>query len=369
VRRIFPNDWSLAAFEDGEMTAWLRMIPLAMRINGHGLSFAGVGPVVSLPQHRRKGHVGALLREALAVMRDRGQVLSGLHTPHPALYRRYGWEIASYRRTFMFNPKDTALRAQPSERGRVRLLQPDDWPQADRVYRQYASMRNGPIHRGDVWWREAIFGRGGEVGVPGDVALWEDGQGNGQGYVLYHQRRGPGGSDWPAFLVRELVALTRDAYLNLLLFLLRHDLAEEITYATSQDDPFLSVIEEAQRVRVRDDYDVMLRVCDIEAALQQRAFVGKEPVELTLGVEDTAAPWNGGTYRVVAGESGVDVERVGQEPDISMTAAVFASVFNGFLSTRTAALAGLVNARDEGAIERADRFFATLYQPFCADGF
>ncbi|MCH8902152.1 MAG: GNAT family N-acetyltransferase, partial [Chloroflexi bacterium] len=75
ARRIFSNDWSLASFEDGEMTAFIRVVPFAMRVNGRGLSFGAVGPVVSAPEHRRKGHVGALLRRSLADMRERGQVL------------------------------------------------------------------------------------------------------------------------------------------------------------------------------------------------------------------------------------------------------------------------------------------------------
>ena len=157
-RRFYPLGWSLASFEDGEMTAFMRVVPFAMRINGRGLSFGAVGPVVSLPEHRRKGHVGALLRQALTNMRENGQVLSGLHTPHPMLYRRYGWEIASVRRNYTFAPKDIELAAQPSERGRFRMLQQDDWAQVDRIYRLHSAKRNGPIHRGEVWWREAVFG-------------------------------------------------------------------------------------------------------------------------------------------------------------------------------------------------------------------
>jgi predicted acetyltransferase len=237
ARRFFSTDWSLASFEDGEMTAFVRTVPFAMRINGHGLSFGGVGPVVTMPQHRRKGHVGALLRRALEVMRERGQVLSGLHTPHPSLYRRFGWEIASEKRTYSFAPKDIELSAQPGERGRVRLLQPDDWSQADRVYRLHSAKRNGPIHRGEVWWRQAVFGTQPAAPVNADVALWENGRGEAQGYTVYYQstRHDP---DRPQFWVRELVALSTDAYLNLVLFLLRHDLPREIVWAAPPDDPF-----------------------------------------------------------------------------------------------------------------------------------
>ena len=367
TRRIFPNDWSLAAFDGGEMTAYLRVVPMAMRINGHGLSFGAVGPVVSLPQHRRKGYVGALLRRALSDMRDRGQVISGLHTPHPSLYRRYGWEIASERRVYTFAPKDIALQMQPSERGRTRMLPPEDWAQAERVYRLHAAKRNGPLHRGEIWWREAIFG----VGQPtsGDVALWENDDGDPQGYAVYYQRRHQ--DDFmPPFLVRELVALTSDAYLNLLLYILHHDLPQQITFNAPPDDPFLSVVSETQRVNVASDYDMMLRICDVEAALRMRppAYPAHER-SLTLKIADPSAPWNEGTFRLAVADGATNVERTDGEPDLSLSATTLAPLFNGYLSPAAAALAGLVSVRNNEALAAAEAFFATLDPPFCADGF
>lgn len=366
-RKFFPTEWSLASFEDGEMTAFVRVLPFAMRINGRGLSFGAVGPVVTLPQHRRKGHVGALLRRALSDMRDRGQVLSGLHTPHPALYRRYGWEIASTQRVYSFPPKEIHLLAQPSERGRTRMLKPDDWPEADRVYRLHSAKRNGPIHRGEVWWRETIFAQ--SQPTPGDVALWESGHGEPQGYIVYHQQL-QHDPDMPRFWVRELVALSTDAYLNLLLYLLRHDLPAEISWAAPLDDPFLSLVEDARKVKVREDVAVLLRICDVESALKQRppAHPGHD-VSLALEVSDSSAPWNEGVFRVEVADGAVNVERTKAGPGLSLSATALAPLFNGFLSPRGAALAGLVKARNEEALAAADAFFATLYPPFCADGF
>ncbi len=367
ARRIFPTNWSLAAFVDGEMTAFLRVVPMAMRINGHGLSFGAVGPVVTLPQHRRKGYVGALLRQSLADMRDRGQVISGLHTPHPALYRRYGWEIASERRVYTFAPKDIALQAQPSQSGRTRLLTPDDWAQADRVYRLHAAKRNGPLHRGEVWWREAVFGAG--QPTAGDVVLWETDDGEPQGYAVYYQRR-QYDEFMPPFWIRELVALSPDAYLNLLLYILRHDLPQQIAFHAPPNDPFLSVLVDTQRVKVENDYDMMLRVCDVEAALRMRApAYPAHDQSLTLQINDASAPWNEGTLRVEVAGGAVNVERVDGEAELSLSATTLAPVFNGYLSVAGAVLAGLARVRDEASLAAAEAFFATLYAPFCADGF
>ncbi|MEX1253168.1 MAG: GNAT family N-acetyltransferase [Dehalococcoidia bacterium] len=369
-RKFFPNDWSLASFEDGEMTAFLRVIPFAMRINGRGLSFGGVGPVVSSPEHRRKGHVGALLCRALADMRERGQVLSGLHTPHPSLYRRYGWEIATQQRLYKFAPKEIELAAQPSERGRFRLLSPDDWAQADRVYRQHSAKRNGPIHRREVWWRESIFSA--SQPTPSDIALWENGAGEPEGYVVYWQPMRAGRvPDEPAFLVRELVALTSDAYLNLIAYILRHDLPSEIMWAAPADDPFRSLVGDASKLTIEaGGNDVMLRICDVEQALRQRAPASPNlDGSVTLEVTDRSASWNQGTWRVEVANGEMQVEKSSGEADLSLSATTLAPLYNGFLSPSGAALVGLVRARDEDALARADAFFATLYPPFCADGF
>ncbi|OGT25308.1 MAG: hypothetical protein A2Z17_04450 [Gammaproteobacteria bacterium RBG_16_66_13] len=366
-RRFFRTEWSLASFEDGEMTAFLRVLPSAMHVNGRGLSFGAVAPVVSLPQHRRKGHVGALLRRALADMRERGQVLSGLHTPHPALYRRYGWEIASVKRIYSFAPKEIDLAAQPSERGRMRLLTPDDWAEADRLYRLHSERRTGPLQRIDLWWREAVFGA--SRPVPADIALWENNRGEAQGYVIYHQPAGQ--DDQPGTMpVRELVALSADAYLNLILYLLRHDLKQEIVWYAPPDDPFLSLVADATKVKVREEYDLFLRICDVEAALKQRPLAHPEhQLALTLQVSDDSAPWNEGTWRIETADGAVQVERTAGEPDLTLSATTLAPLFNGFLSPSGAALAGLVSARSEQALAAAAAFFATLYPPFCADGF
>ncbi len=348
ARRFYSTDWSLASFEDGAMTAFVRTIPFAMRIDGRGLSFGAIGPVVSSPEHRRKGHVGAVLRRSLEVMRERGQVISGLHTPHPTLYQRYGWEIASAQRVYRFAPKDVTLKAQPSERGRFRMLSPDDWSQADRVYRHHSAKRNGPLHRGEVWWREAIYRT--------------------TGYVVYHQPTQPD-SERGAFWVRELVALTTDAYLNLILYLLRHDLPPEIRWNAPPDDPFYSLVDDASKVRVVSEYDVMLRVNDVERALTSRAFPAHLDASLTLEIADASAPWNEGLWRIEVTGGTARVEGTSGEADLSLSATTLAPVFNGYLSPSAAALAGRARARNEEALARADALFAPLHSPFCSDGF
>src|SRR3972149_11748378 len=56
-----------ALFEDGEMAACLRIFSLGMLVNGASSPLGGISSVASLPEHRRRGLVGQLLRHALEV--------------------------------------------------------------------------------------------------------------------------------------------------------------------------------------------------------------------------------------------------------------------------------------------------------------
>jgi len=366
ARVFYQPDWHLAAFEDGEMTAMMPMLPFAMRINGRAIPFAAVGPVASSPLHRRKGHTGAMLRRSLEVMRERGQVLSGLYTPHPMLYRRYGWEIAAESRTYTFKPKEFGSTVRPSTRGRLRSTRLDDWPALDAVYRRYSADRNGPLHRGEVWWKNA--GLGGANPQPFDAVLWEDAPGSGQGYVVYTQPNQ--GRDAGKIVVREFVSLTGDAYLNLLSFLAGHDLAGEIVVPVASEDPFVTVFQDAQRLDVKSGYTVLLRVCDFEGAMNRRAAApGTADADVTLEIDDQTAPWNAGVWRVGVREGACFAERADDNAEMKVSANVMAPVFNGHLRASGAARAGLLRAASDDALARADRIFAVDHQPYFTDFF
>jgi len=144
----------------------------------------------------------------------------------------------------------------------------------------------------------------------------------------------------------------------------------EITWGAPPDDPFLSLVEDATKVKVEEWYDAMLRVCDVAAALRLRPLADPErKLALTLQVHDTAAPWNDGCWRVETADGLVQVEPGTGEPDMTLAATTLAPLFNGFLAPSAAALAGLVQPRNEEVLASADALFATLYPPFCADGF
>ena len=204
---------------------------------------------------------------------------------------------------------------------------------------------------------------------PSDVALWEDASGEPQGYAVYIQPARPV-ANAAQFWVREIVALTTDAYLNLLLYIVRHDLPREIEINAAPDDPFYSLVDDARHVKVEEGYDLMNRIVDVEAALKLRPPANPDAdLELTLQLSDRTAPWNEGTWHIKQSNGEVAVEKTDTAPDLTLSTTTLASLYNGFLSPSAAAFAGRVEATSDEALATADKFFATLYPPFCSDGF
>ena len=365
----FDTESYLGVFEDGEMTSMMRTIPLQMYLNGGLLSLGAVSPVANSPLHRRKGHTGAMLRRSLEQMRDDGLLLSALYTPHPSFYRRYGWEVASEWRSIDFKPKDFALTVEPSQRGRFRFLQAEDWKQMEPVYQAYAALGNGPFNRSKSWWQSYVTEVPWRQGT--DIVLWQNDSGDAEGYAIYEQPSTQG-VEYPITDIRvhELIAASRDAYLNLLTYFGRHDIHNEVSIALAPHDPIFALFGDSEKLHARQGPAVLLRIIDFEATMTSRrpAHVDEE-AELTLRLIDDTAPWNDGTWRIGIAKGRTRVERTTAEPEITTHARGLASLFNGYLSPSIAASSGLIEATNERAIERAGRIFAVRYPPYFPDRF
>jgi predicted acetyltransferase len=370
ARATHPLEWSLAGFVEGRLAAGMRVIPLTMRVNGASLAMGAVTGVACLPEYRRRGYVGALLKRSLTDMRERGQVVSALYTPHVALYRRHGWETAARYIRFSFAPKDVKTLVRPPADGTFRRVTADDWETLDGLYEEYSASRNCLILRPEAWWRQSVFGR--ERDTP-DAALWEDGEGRPRGYVLYYTRRAElPDRPWPQnrLWVRELVTEHPEAYVALVNYLLSHDMHEKIEWMASPDEPLLSLLDDPQRVRVEAWTPLMLRIVDVPAALRARGCPPQAGSRcFTMAIRDGVAPWNEGTWRVEAEAGRLEVSAVENNADFTLDVTVLAELFNGYLSPHQAARAGLLEVSNAAALDDAAAVFSVEHPPFCPDWF
>lgn len=370
LRRFFPPEWTVGAFVDGRLIADVRTVPAARRINGGSVGFGMVGPVTCLPEHRRQGHVGRLLAMSLERMRTGGLALSGLQTPHDALYARYGWERGEAKKRYVFSPKDVKLRHR-GERGAFRAVDRNDWRRLDAVYRRYAEDRNGPIQRPEVWWKEAVMRRYGPDGAAEDSTclVWVGPNGYDDGYVVYHPMTRPAthGHALRDLFVRDFVALTGDAYLALWEHLLTHDIASQIVIDVPPHDPLPDLCEDPWKIDVQRTEGAMIRIVDVEQALNRRAHAGDWAANFSMRVIDESAPWNGGTWRVDAAEGSMTAERTDGEADVELTAGTLAPIFTGHMRPDVAANAGLLKANRPGVVDELMEAFAVRHPPFSHD--
>jgi predicted acetyltransferase len=358
----------VAVFSNGNVVATLTLLCLPMAVNGGTQPFAGVASVACLPEHRRKGYAGRLLTYTLEMMRNEGQVLSGLYTPHVALYRRYGWMQATQILRYTFRPKDIALTVPGQPRGEAARVPHEEWARLDATYRAYVAHRNGYLHRSEEWWRKAVLRdffdqRHSEL----DVAVWASND-EWRGYAVYEMKGWPEGG--PRLRVRDFVALDGDAYVGLLRYLLQHDLVHEFQWWAPLDDPFLSLLDDPEPVQVAHGSGLFLRVVDVAGAFAARPSLPMAPGRsLTLELTDEAAPWNAGCWRLETEDGQMRAQKWEGLADLGLDVTVLAALYNGSLTPSQAALGGLIKVHSEAALSTADKIFAVLCPPFTSDYF
>jgi predicted acetyltransferase len=359
--------------DDGKIIASLRVYDLAMLINGAPVRMGGVSSVSCLPEHRRKGHIGRLLQHALSEMRDAGQPLSALYTPHPSLYRRYGWMVAAAAVKHTWHPKDVTTHDSAPAAGAARRITEEDWPVLDALYRRAVSGRTGYLDRDERWWKEAVFKMlyGREDKENRDVVVWFDDGGDPVGYMTYNSERSRGiESRSEKLLLWDFFALSRDAYNGLIRYINSHDLVDEVVWYAPPDDPLALAFDDSERVKrtLVDEY--MLRVVDIGQAIAARPPALESPEgAFTVHITDASAPWNQGAWRIESSGGSLSATKADGTAQISTDAATFAALYDGFIRTTDAVRSGLAESSDPEAAALADRILASDHPPFGADFF
>jgi predicted acetyltransferase len=354
---LYEPDWTLAAFVDGELQACVSSIPFELWLEGAAVPMGGVSSVATMPEYRRQGLAGELLRLTLERTHERRQPLSSLWTPHPALYRRYGWEIATLGQRLSFNPKRLQV-APPTGAGKIERIGPDDWRDASRVYSTWRRTRNSLLGRSEVFWRRVVL-----EGRRRAAFLYRDAAGEPAGYAVL----GLPDVGGRTVTVRDLVAVTGEAYLALLNLVLSHDLANEVTWWAPMDEPLREVAVDPGAIEASVNYGLLLRVVDLQEALSRRPAYGEGRVVIEL--DDRDCPWNTGRWEVFHSGSHLDAERTDDEPMLVLDARALAQLYNGFRSATSLVQAGRIEARDARGVLVAERLFAMRSTPFCGDDF
>ena len=368
----YDRDWCLGTFDGEQLVAGLVIIPFEQYINGARIPLGGIASVSCLPERRRGGSVGALMRQSLATMREAGQPLSALYTPHYSLYRKYGWELANRIISYSFAPKAIKTRL-PQPAGSFRRIGPDEWAQLDVLYTRHYAVRNGGFARPERRWRHHVFSD--YAKGQRDAAIWSNADGEPRGYVVYHTFTRPVANlPYPEITLRvdDWIALDGEAYTAILNYLLGHDLSGRILMLAASDEPLPQAFAEPTHISEPPGawFGAMLRLVDVPAAIAARpALPQASGKSATIALTDDAAPWNAGTWHVTCRDGRVTAERTHIAPQLEMDVRALAPIYNGYTKPIEAARVGSVRVHDTGAVDALGDIFAASFAPYCPDDF
>lgn len=357
-----------AAWLDGAVVGGASAFSFQLTVPGARLPTAGIAAVGVLPTHRRRGILRALMRAQLDDIHERGDALAVLWASDERIYGRYGYGIASLAGEIDL-PRVRATLAGPAEgAGRGRLVSHEEARGAfPDIYQRVAAETPGMFARSDDWWDIRILADPPERRFGGGEharALVEiDGQP--EGYALYrvHQSFEHGFST--GFVrVLEAMGTSADATHEVWRVLLGVDWVDRISASLLPiDHPLFFLVAEPRRMGMRVGDGIWLRLVDVGAALSARSY--RDGPEVVLDVQDDFCSWNAGRWKVGDGE----VERTGDEPDVSCDVSALGNVFLGGFTFGQLAAAGRAYELRPGGLAQGDALFRTDRAPWCPEIF
>ena len=378
-----PPDQRFAADREGADPATYPGVygvyPMTLSVPGKGeaveqVPCAGLTWVGVHPDHRRQGVLTAMIRHHLEqVHEEPGMHVSALHASEPVIYGRYGYGLASLELDVTLG-RGTTLAAphldQAASGITTRMGTVSDPGTPDRM----RSCHLATAEVGAVIGQTGYYERVCQL-IPEqmrDKEPWRvlfaqvEGTGDGVdvGFAMFRrthkwERGRPGGELTVWSLEGE-----QPARLALLRRLLDFDLMATVKLSTvGVDDPVLLWAGGPRSTSDVATYDSLwVRLVDLPEALRSRTW--SAACDVVVEVEDTAAPWNDGTWHLHADGAGVAVvERSTREADVRLPVAALGAAFLGGGNLAAMHRAGLVAERRPGAAAELWRAMRTDTQP------
>lgn len=341
----------------GRVVGGLAIQPCGQYFGGRAVPMGGVRIVGIAPDVRGAGAARFLMDGCVREHRERGWAVSTLFPATRTLYRRSGYELAGSWPTWRLPLGGEGVAEAGDAKGIA--LHPFDLGDAAamaamrKLYETHARRTDGHLDRSDWYWARVFRQMAGDVAGNLVYAYLLVGPAGPEGYVIYTQPTG--GSRRYRLKVRDWVAATPAARRRLLRFFADHrTLADQVELHAAPNDPLL-VMGEEPRMTPAVEHPWMLRICDVQAALEARGWPAGLACELPLAVKDPLIPENERRF-VLTIEAGRAAVRLGGTPAIQLDVRGLAALYSGYLDPH--AVRGL------GLLEGADADLALLRTAF-----
>jgi predicted acetyltransferase len=364
--RILPPERVHAAVEDGAIVGGAGAYLFDTTVPGPSqVPTAGVVAVGVLPTHRRRGILGGLMRKQLEDVHERGEPLATLYASEGAIYRRYGYGLASISGDIALPHAHAAFYAAPEPVGRGRIVSYDEALELmPPIYDRVQAETPGMLSRSRAWWEvrrlsSGPWSKGEQMRVILEIA------GKPEAYATYRvEFEMQHGISRTVLQVGEAIGATPDATRDIWRFILDVDWVETVrAIFMPPDHPLFLLLAEPRRMGFVSAEALWARLVDVGAALSLRGYAAED--SLVLEVADELCPWNEGRWEVGPGGT----ERTKAEPDLRLGVDMLGSVYLGGFTFAELGWAGRVEELREGALARADALFRSDRHPWCPEIF
>lgn len=365
-KALLPLGRTRAAFAGGQIIGTAACYELGLTVPGGTVPMAGTTMVSVRSTHRRRGILSAMMLDHLDDARMRGEPVAGLWASESSIYGRYGYGAATERHSVELDTSSVRF-ADSSATGTAKLIEADEAAAVfPPIYEAVVQSRPGMLARDEADWKWTTFY---------DPAHWREGLSSKRfvvhtgpsaddGYAIYRQK-----DKWQGFIpegsvrVAQLIAASPGAHQGLWSFLTSIDLFPQVSAWNQPVDDELSLrIQDPRRVK-RYVWDALwLRILDVSAALEARAYAADGAIR--LGITDKRFPDNDATYEVVSSDGESRCVKVDGPAEVTMNVDSLGSLYLGGGQIGPLARAHRVHGPAE-AIQRAGRFFGWRPAPWC----
>ncbi len=358
-RRGLHPDRALAVFVEGEFAAWAQVRPFGQFFGGRPVPMGGYSPVAAAPEHRGLGLASMVTAAHFPLMRERGEVISGLYPASTQLYRKVGFELGG-----AFTHREFQIRSlhhiQAPGGLRARRARVEDLAAIKECYRRFASTQPGWLDRPDVWWERVL-----PVDTFNEHHVYVVGAGGGavRGYVRYlHLPKEPWGYN---VQVQELCAEEPEVVLALWRLVGSSSTQAEFVKIVSPPESPLLLLLPDQEMTTPNEIRWMTRIIDAPGAVAARGYASAVRVSVDIELTDAYCDWNGGRWRLTVEDGSGRLEK-GGDGDVAMSINALATLYTGYASATTLHQAGLLAAHSSQPLADLTAAFSGP-TPWCAD--
>jgi len=343
--------------------------PIETRIRGKFKPLGGITEIATPPEQRRKGLVKSLLFNLLEELKESEIYLSALWAAAFPLYRRFGFSLVTELTHYTMPIRLLNFPNTPRP-DNFREFTLEDFPATEKLYHEFVSNYNLPLKRDPDWWKAFVLKQTQlSAGSPAYSYVLEE-EGEIKGYILYSLVPDPYQKGLREFHVRELVYSDDSHYLQLLNFIFNHAIqAEKVYLHASLDDLLLDRISEPESVRKEITPGAMVRIVDVQQALENFPVDESLKGSVTLNVDDSFLPWNEGNFTLEIEGGKIEVKKGGtSEADAQININSLAQMYTGYLKPPTAIKLGRLNVISQEKLDLLNNLFP-LYRTYLKDYF